>query len=370
MSAPTSAKATRGGALDALRALAAIFIVTFHFGDEAPVSLRAVSPFFDRGYLATDFFLLLSGFVLAKAYGGSLLSGRVGAGQFLLKRLTRVYPAHLIILAVLVAMVIGAQAVGHHFTNAEQFQWWAIPFHLLLLHGWGVAAGTWNTQSWTLSALFACYMAFPALWSLMQRVKAPFAFLAMAIVMVVGGDLLSRTLLGQELFVLPFRWGLARAAPLFVAGLALAGFVQAKPLSASTARALALGGVAVFAADAVWNGSNLLAVVATAAVIVGFGAAPSGRRWPGAEWGAKVSFSLFITHAATGAAYFDGLRPLLLRLHPGPAGQWAIWVGSLAFALGAAVAFHHLIDDPIQRRLRDGGFRPRPALRPAPPPSA
>ena len=92
----SNTRLTRGGALDALRFLAAGFIVVFHAGFEAPTPLRILHGFFDRGYLATDFFLMLSGFVLASAYGPMILAGRLSLGQFLVRRLTRLYPAHLI----------------------------------------------------------------------------------------------------------------------------------------------------------------------------------------------------------------------------------------------------------------------------------
>ena len=46
-----------------------MFVVLFHFGDEAPIPLHALHSVWERGYLATDFFLMLSGFVLARAYG-------------------------------------------------------------------------------------------------------------------------------------------------------------------------------------------------------------------------------------------------------------------------------------------------------------
>ena len=43
----------RGGALDLLRVLAAVLIVLYHFGQNAPVELEALHPVFGRGYLAT-----------------------------------------------------------------------------------------------------------------------------------------------------------------------------------------------------------------------------------------------------------------------------------------------------------------------------
>jgi len=182
----TNKRLARGGALDALRFLAAAFIVVFHFGDEAPTPLRALHVFFDRGYLATDFFLLLSGFVLAHAYGPSILSGRLGMAQFVLKRLARNYPAHVITLGGLVLMVLAALALGRPLSHPEQYDWSAIPAHLLLMHGWGLSNGTWNAPTWTVSALAACYVVFPFSWPLFQRIGRPQTCLLTALALLVA----------------------------------------------------------------------------------------------------------------------------------------------------------------------------------------
>ena len=51
----------RSGAFDVLRFVAALFIVLYHVAERAAVSLFAIHPAFGRGYLTTDFFLMLSG---------------------------------------------------------------------------------------------------------------------------------------------------------------------------------------------------------------------------------------------------------------------------------------------------------------------
>ena len=50
---------SRGGLLDALRFLAAGFVMLYHFADDAPTPLGRLSPLFDDAWIATDFFLLL-----------------------------------------------------------------------------------------------------------------------------------------------------------------------------------------------------------------------------------------------------------------------------------------------------------------------
>ncbi|RWC19123.1 MAG: acyltransferase [Mesorhizobium sp.] len=75
--------------LDALRGVAAISVMLYHF-----------SPFIADGkvlpssYLAVDLFFLLSGFVIAHTYDRKIESG-MGFGTFLLVRLIRLYPLYL-----------------------------------------------------------------------------------------------------------------------------------------------------------------------------------------------------------------------------------------------------------------------------------
>lgn len=70
------------------------------------------TPCSGAGYLATDIFLILSGFVLGRAYGGQILAGRVTLFGFLKKRLTRLWPAQLIVLAVMGLIVLAAEMAG------------------------------------------------------------------------------------------------------------------------------------------------------------------------------------------------------------------------------------------------------------------
>lgn len=77
-------------ALDLLRGLAALAIVTRHF--PWPGDLVGFLP---RDYLAVDLFFVLSGFVLARAWWPSLSQGQ-GARAFLAQRLMRLYPLYLL----------------------------------------------------------------------------------------------------------------------------------------------------------------------------------------------------------------------------------------------------------------------------------
>lgn len=377
---PTSAR-TRGGALDALRFLAALFVVVFHFGDEAPIALRSLHGFMDKGFLATDFFLILSGFVLAKAYGDAVASGRLGLGRFWLKRFARSYPAHLITLAGLVVMVVGGAAIGVHAVNEGRFDLAGLPAQILLLHAFGFGAGAWNIPSWTISTLLVCYLFFPVLWRrVFLKIGSPWMAVVAGLAILLGADVLSLLILGQDQFSLGFEWVMFRAAPLFLVGLAIARVVQTGGFSGAAARIIGFGSGAVLLANALVVGPDLVSILAICGIIVGCGAAPVTRSLPGAEWAAKMSFSLFMTHTIAGALWFDLIARLAAPVSHSGLALWGVWGGGVVFAVLVGGAYHQWIDDPIQRWLQARYFArrtssapvraPRPDPRPEPAPSA
>src|SRR6188768_2384328 len=84
--------------LDGLRGVAAIMVVIFHiFEAHASSSLTQV---INHGYLAVDFFFLLSGFVIGYAYDDRWKN--LSASGFFKRRLVRLQPM------VVMGMIVGA----------------------------------------------------------------------------------------------------------------------------------------------------------------------------------------------------------------------------------------------------------------------
>lgn len=127
--------------LDGLRGVAALLVVVYHvfegfsFAELTNVAGDGLIRTFNHGYLAVDFFFMLSGFVLSYAYDDRFRS--MSLGSFFKRRLIRLHPM------LLVGVLIGATT--------------------FLIQG----AVTWSgeTIGWewiALSALLACFM-IPAL---------------------------------------------------------------------------------------------------------------------------------------------------------------------------------------------------------------
>ena len=82
--------------LDGLRGVAAVLVIWYHFFEGFATS--PVDQMMNHGYLAVDFFFVLSGFVIGYAYDGRWSRGMTSA-KFMLRRVIRLQP--MVVLAVL-----------------------------------------------------------------------------------------------------------------------------------------------------------------------------------------------------------------------------------------------------------------------------
>jgi peptidoglycan/LPS O-acetylase OafA/YrhL len=351
----------RGGALDGLRFAAAAFITVFHFGSEyAPRALAELHPVFGRGFLATDFFLMLSGYVLARMYGERIVAGRTGAAGFLVRRVARIWPAHLIVLAAYAVAVAAATLAGVAMNNPDGFAWELLPGHALLVHAWGLSRPGWNYATWTLSALVVCYAVFPLLWRGLVRLPST-AALPLAVAVVALADVAARAWAGQELFRLAPAIGLGRGLPLFLLGAAMARFGAG--LSFTRRQAWAVGWVAAAAgvlSQAV-PGFTFVTILAIATVILAAGALAPRRPSARVAQAAALAFALFLTHNLAGMVYFKALGLAGAGALAEPL-RWALWAGVFPLCLLAALLFDRWVDRPVQDWVK-GRLQPRPALR-------
>ncbi|HWJ28224.1 MAG TPA: acyltransferase, partial [Flavisolibacter sp.] len=214
--------------LDALRGIAALTVVAFHLletftnGDHSKQIIN-------HGYLAVDFFFVLSGFVIGHAYDDRW--GKMTLGGFFKRRLIRLHPM------IIVGMTIGAiafyfQAAPSVFPNISATPVWKMILVMLIgytlipvpqsldIRGWGEMHPL-NGPAWS---LFFEYIA-NILYALFVRrfsntVLAVLVFLAggLLIHMAVtspNGDVIG----GWSLEPAQFRIGITRLMYPFFAGL-------------------------------------------------------------------------------------------------------------------------------------------------------
>ena len=350
----------RGGWLDALRFIVAFLIILHHFQAAGPVPLaEAVHPVFEcGGFLLTNFFLIDSGYVLMRVYGAAVGQGRMSPGDFFLKRVLRVVPAHLIMGLSLVALVLLSTAAGVMPRNPEWFRWDQLPAQLLLLQSYGVPGGLgWNAPTWSISALVGCYLCFPWILRGLMRLGA-WGTLAFGIGAYLIANQLCWSLVGYPVYQMPMGYGFVRALPLFVLGMSLAWFAQKvwiAPRLAGWVGGAAFCGLAVAQA---FDKNALISLAMISLIILSAGAVPVRRPSKLVETAAMVSFSMFISNEVVRIAWFGVVNVAVARFALSEPMQWALWGGGVLTAVAFAFAFHFAIDDRIQSRIRSW-FRAR-----------
>jgi len=353
--APVPAPAGRYVVLDSLRGVCALAVALFHYPVVSDIS---ESPLVRHAFLFVDFFFVLSGFVIAKAYDGRLTDGSSRLG-FLIRRVGRVWPLHVALLAVIVAVSLAKGEVGDEPRHSAV----SILTNLLLVHSLGVHhVLTWNTPSWSISVEAFLYVAFVALSPLRRRlwvygaiVPASLAMLALAAPYGMESTYdfgvfrgLAGFFLGAIVARLPVRrlptWLEAVTLTVVAAWVAVGPFQYVEPLLFGAA-------VWVFAGQGGWI-SRILAL------------RPFARL---GEW----SYSIYMVHTAVVAAFWVayarlGLTPRdgtwLVAGDPLSANLWA--VPYLAVVIGVSALTYRFIESPARRIFN------RWAHSAAPPPAA
>jgi len=342
---------SRDGPLDALRFLAALFIVLYHVAERAPVSLFGLSSAFGRGYLATDFFLMLSGYVLARAYGPRVLSSDIDTLTFLKRRAQRIWPPHLAMLALFVAFFVLTSMVGLAPQNPRWFQWDQLLPQVFLVQAWFVPGTSgWNIPTWTLSALIVAYALFPTVWRRVAMTRRPLQLLAMGVCAYVAIDFSALILFGVHGYQLPLRFGLIRGVPLFMIGLLVAR-LPVTDLARRQAIPLAAASLAIVIGIQALGNFDHFSLALLGFLIYAAGAAkPQAWRWAGAA--GRLSFSLFLTNSLTAAVWFGLVRTVESKVGLPASAEWALWAAAIPAAIVAAWAFERMVDAPLQRWIK------------------
>ncbi len=206
--------------LTSVRALAAFIVVIFHqFFDAAnPPSIG--NNLIADGHLGVDLFFMLSGFILAHVYLSAWREGTFSYKRFLTNRFARLYPLHLTMTLIFVAAYQALAIMGAE-TVAEGQNWAHLPWHLALMHAWGVTDGhSWNFPSWSVSAETFAYLMFPISLTI-ALIFRPVVTLVLAICLFAAASLFTLAVLDRSITKLMFDFGIIRVMTEFLIGLAI-----------------------------------------------------------------------------------------------------------------------------------------------------
>ena len=239
--------------LTRIRFFAAIWVVFYHWRAPWVVDVDAATNLFALGRFGVDLFFILSGFVLTHVYVASRETGEFHFGRFILARFARIYPLHLATLAFLALVAVAATQLGAPF-DPDRFPIADLPAQLLMLHAWGFAPQLgWNGPSWSISAEWFAYLAFPAYLMIAVRLKQrPWMLVIIATALFFALDQVHLRLFGETLPMATERFGVIRIIPEFLMGAALYRLGERYSLSKTVARIGLAAAIIVYLAAAHW----------------------------------------------------------------------------------------------------------------------
>lgn len=353
--------------LTSLRIVAAVWVLLYHFRDHLGLDLGRFG-MIAKGYLGVDLFFVLSGFILSHVYLARWEGRAFNYGSFLWARLSRVYPVHLVTLAATIGIWLAAMKLGAGF-DPIAFDPAVLPQHLLLIHAWGTTPTVqWNFPSWSISAEWFAYLAFPLAAAGVLAFRRHRGVAVLAALGVFGLVFWLSGPLGREWSELT-QLGALRIIPAFLLGVALYRMGATLSLSAGAAWGGVIAAVLWIATLATLKASDLFIWPAFGLLILCL--AEVSKRAPRGLLGAaalvylgEVSYAVYMTHLPVDIAWFN----LADRIAPDPQGAivWVIWGGVFAATLIVSVVTYHLVERPARNWLR----RHDPFLRrpPAEPP--
>jgi peptidoglycan/LPS O-acetylase OafA/YrhL len=281
-----------------------------------------------------DLFFTLSGFIIVYVYRDGVMTE-----SFIVKRLARLYPVHFVTLMAMVLMIVVGRLWGVPVNaDVERDDLFT---HLLMLHGSGLNDSlALNYPSWSISAEFFAYLAFPFLLPLVMTTRLVAAIpvvLGFFVICVVLADLS-----GRPLHERTYDFSLLRIIPEFLMGMLAARLCLERKI---TGKSCAVVAVLLFLVG-LMAGQRLMVILGAPFLIAALyffkGRIPEPMRYLGI-----ISYSLYMVHALVEKVGFTLLEGLLgAKVLP----TWTVFL-TLGIAILCAAILYHWIELPAQRFL-------------------
>lgn len=368
--------------LDGLRGVAALIVVAFHLLEIHATTDLYIVPFINHGYLAVDFFFVLSGFVIGYAYDDRW--GKMTVGDFFKRRVIRLQPM------VIVGAVIGTLCfyfgAGEQFPLIAQTPVWKLL--LVMLAGclllpippaadvrvWGEMFPL-NGPAWSLffeyigNVLYAVVIRrFSKLLLTVLVVLAGVALVRLAVWGGSGSVLGGHMLTGEQLVI-----GLTRLMYPFFCGLLLfrigkliklrAGFWICSLVLAAVLFFPRIGGEGRLWMNGIFQSVSII-VIFPLIVLAGAGSPIKGKYSVGiCKFLGNISYPLYIIHYPFVYLYMAYAAKHNLGWQQGWPLMIVVGVGSIL----AAYALLKLFDEPVRKWLRDKFLRHKAVGQPGEP---
>ena len=340
--------------LTACRAIFAAWVFVYHVDLHAQFAqfLGPAANLIRCGYLGVDGFFFLSGLLLMRLHE-EFRWNLSGAWRFWGKRLARIYPVHLAVIALLGVFVLTGAAMGVAPRDPARFGLVALVENLALVQGWGFGSNpwSWNYPSWAVSTEWAGYLLFPVL--AMQLIRQPNMIAGQVVILCMP-------LLGIVAIATSHGLNMASGFPLlarffleFIAGMAGARLVPVFADNLPTA-ACSLAGLLVLLPSALF-GWDFMAALGLWILLMGLmmhGDAdrrPLLRALPWLRPRGLLSYAFYMSFATSELLLAQAFR------HAGwdPATHRLLYAGLMTgLTFGIALVLHVLVENPC-RTLAD-----------------
>ncbi|TWR26013.1 acyltransferase [Mucilaginibacter achroorhodeus] len=349
--------------LDGLRGVAAIIVVTFHLTE--PLGTGHLDILVNHGYLAVDFFFLLSGFVIGYTYDDRWR--KMTVTEFFKRRIIRLQPM------VVLGMTLGA--MGFYFTDSTIWPlihtvpvwkmllvmligYTVLPVPLSLdIRGWQEMHPL-NSVGWSLFFEYIANILY-AVWirkfsNTALTVLVVLAAIALAQLAITNGDVSGGWTLNAE----QVRVGLTRTIYPFLAGLLMSrilkpayiknAFLMCSFLLAVVLYMPRIGGAAHLWMNGVYESTCIIIIFPLIVYMGASGVLQNGREYRICKFLGDISYPLYLVHYPLVYFYVawisDNKGVTLLQAWPYAT---LVLFGSIALAYAALKWY----DEPVRRWL-------------------
>lgn len=348
--------------LDFYRFVAALGVFIFHLKNID----QGISPAWNGSYgLFVDMFFILSGFVISYSYPATS-TGIRAYGRFMVRRIARIYPLHLLTLLAFAGLVLLGIAGPTVHSGLADFV-----YNLFLVQAWGVTNHlSFNTPAWSISAELFCYLLFPLLMLLAASVRP----IVLAIIVAAAYGILAHAWLPiwaerSQMYGANFDYGMLRALPSFLNGILLtvlfrlSGPYRSKPV--------AIAGIALFLLSVlilnVFAKPDLAIILFSLAILLTAVGESAFKRFPGSAWLGRLgntSYAIYMLHELLVILLF---KPAwnYLGLQPGAFPLFAL-ACCVVLTIAADITYVY-VENPARRlinRWADTGSRSAGKARP------
>lgn len=327
-------------ALDGLRGIAALAVVTTHVLDHLQTRLQLT-----HAYLAVDFFFMLSGFVIAHAYDQPLSHG-LSVRDFCLIRIIRLYP--LIALGIVLgasSLLVGGIAAPA-VLKAAAFNGLLLPTTALLaLRPWAFPV---NSPMWSLAFEVWINLIYAALFRYFTNLTVFATLLLGAVATLVTCAIFGGLNVGYSFG--DYYLGIVRVVFPFFTGILLSRFLAKRSFRFGWAHISALGLAAILLLPG-WNLRlyDALMVLAVFPAIIAVAALSAPNRVLDPVWRyiGNISYPLYALHYPLVVAF----SAVMHRLHIGNFGEEIAGLFMVLACVGVAHCALLFYDLPLRRYL-------------------